>query len=406
MALSIPPFANPFRPGAGHRPPYLAGRKHEEGEFRKLLAQNVVLDNLVITGLRGVGKTVLAESFKPTAVHEGWLWVGTDMSESAVVTESILAERILTDLSVVTSNISTGTTHQLSFGFVSKENAGEITLGYNTLSSIYKNAPGLVSDKLKAVFSAVAPHVTRIGKRGLLFVYDEAQSLADRDDAKEYPLSVLLDIFQSVQRNGMPFILVLIGLPTLYQKLVDSRTYSERMFKTLTLKKLSVEASREAITKPISDAKCPVKFSDEAISLIIKYSGGYPYFIQFMCREVYDVWMQKLAEGQEPIVPMSEIVRKLDNDFFAHRWYKVTERYHELLHVIAQLDNSNDVFTIQDILRQSVRINETFGRSRVNQMLVTLMEHGIVYKDRHGKYMFAVPLFADFVRRIKETGIL
>ena len=69
-------FANPFRPGAGHRPPYLAGRQHEKEEFHKLLGQTVITDNLVISGLRGVGKTVLLEELKPAAVSDGWLWVG------------------------------------------------------------------------------------------------------------------------------------------------------------------------------------------------------------------------------------------------------------------------------------------------------------------------------------------
>ena len=101
-------FANPFRPGAGHRPPYLAGRRHEQQEFYKLLEQTVITDNMVITGLRGVGKTVLLEELKPAALAEGWLWVGTDMSESATISEANIAQRLITDLSVVTSTIKIG----------------------------------------------------------------------------------------------------------------------------------------------------------------------------------------------------------------------------------------------------------------------------------------------------------
>ena len=73
-------FSNPFRPGAGHMPPYLAGRQGEIDEFRKLLRQEAVLENMVLTGLRGVGKTVLLETLKPIALNSGWLWVGTDLS--------------------------------------------------------------------------------------------------------------------------------------------------------------------------------------------------------------------------------------------------------------------------------------------------------------------------------------
>src|ERR1700741_2142140 len=89
---------NPFRPGAGHMPPYLAGRQHETSEFRRLLLQTTIFENLVLTGLRGVGKTVLLETFKPTAIQEGWLWAGTDLSESTSINEENLAIRLLTDL--------------------------------------------------------------------------------------------------------------------------------------------------------------------------------------------------------------------------------------------------------------------------------------------------------------------
>ncbi len=88
MTIDSQPFANPFRPGAGHMPPYLAGREDETAEFRRLLDQTTILENLVLTGLRGVGKTVLLEAFKPLAIQEGWkllkkiLIISEDMFEN------------------------------------------------------------------------------------------------------------------------------------------------------------------------------------------------------------------------------------------------------------------------------------------------------------------------------------
>ena len=80
-------FTNPYRPGAGHMPPHLAGRDDALAEFERLLGQDVILENMVLTGLRGVGKTVLLDTFKPRAIEEGWLWVGADLSEAASLTE-------------------------------------------------------------------------------------------------------------------------------------------------------------------------------------------------------------------------------------------------------------------------------------------------------------------------------
>ena len=76
-------------------PPYLAGRKSEQDEMRGLLKQRTILSNLVLTGLRGVGKTVLLETFKPLAQMNGWLWAGNDLSELASVTEQTMAIRLV-----------------------------------------------------------------------------------------------------------------------------------------------------------------------------------------------------------------------------------------------------------------------------------------------------------------------
>src|SRR3954470_19128332 len=108
VETEVTSFTNPFRPGAGHMPPYLAGRDEETAEFERLLKQTTILENLVLTGLRGVGKTVLLDTFKPLAISHGWLWVGTDLSESVSVSEEALAIRLLTDLSVVSSSMVLG----------------------------------------------------------------------------------------------------------------------------------------------------------------------------------------------------------------------------------------------------------------------------------------------------------
>lgn len=399
----LQPFENPFRPGAGHKPPYLAGRTHETNEFKKLLSQTVILENLVLTGLRGVGKTVLLEHFKPLAIQENWLWVGTDLSEAASISESNLAERLLTDLSVVTRSIQIGSIDSLAPGFGSHSVSEPQMLTYERLHALYSSTPGLVADKIKAVLLAVAPVVKASGKRGLIFAYDEAQNLSDHASRDQFPLSLLLDVFQSIQRQDVPFMLVLVGLPTLFPKLVEARTYAERMFRVVFLHKLDFGETREAILKPIAATECPVKFDDQSVQLVFDHSAGYPYFIQFMCREIYDSFLQRMELGIRPTVPFEEIIRKLDNDFFAGRWAKATDRQQQLLLVIANLDNAEKEFSIQEVATKSSEILEKpFSRSHVSQMVTSLISAGLVYKDRHGKYLFAVPLMAAFIRRTMD----
>ncbi len=382
-------------------PPYLAGRDKEIKEFEQLLDQEVILQNMVLTGLRGVGKTVLLESLRPIAGREKWLWVGTDLSETSSLSEQNLATRLLTDISVVTSSLINRSWRTSKPGFLSQTDLFEERLSFDTLAGVYDQTPGLVSDKLKRVLELVWERITSIdqGPRGIIFAYDEAQNLTDHAEKDQYPLSLLLDVFQSLQRKGIRFTLVLTGLPTLFPKLVEARTFSERMFHVVFLDRLDQQSSRDAMLVPIKATGCPVTFTSESVDTIVDISAGYPYFIQFICREVYDIFIQQDSRGEKHSVPVNEIVRKLDADFFSGRWARSTDRQRELMGVIAQLETSENEFTVQEVVEQSKSSPKPFSSSHVSQMLSVLCDAGLIYKNRHGKYSFAVPLLGRFIRR-------
>ena len=396
-------FPNPFRPGAGHTPPYLAGRREERQGFLRLLDQQVILSNLVLTGLRGVGKTVLLDTLKPLAMERGWLWVGADLSESTMVNEERLATRILTDLAVATSNLVYDRTTVRRPGFDGHEDLHDTTLNYTTLRTVYEQTPGLVADRLKAALAFVwlTARASSNPPRGIVFAYDEAQNMADHARKDEYPLSVMLDVFQSIQKQSVPFMLALSGLPTLFPKLVEARTYAERMFRVLFLNRLDPPDVREAIVKPIQEDGCPISFTEESIRQIEKHSAGYPYFIQFICHEAFDVFLAQIRTRlSNPSVPIDEITAKLDSDFFAGRWSRVTDRQRDLLYVVAMLDDPESEFSVQEIVELSKELPvKGFSPSHASQILSALINAGIVYKNRYGKYSFAVPLLSDFIRR-------
>lgn len=394
-------FENPFKPGAGHRPPYLAGRNDEKSEFKKLLSQRTILENAILTGLRGVGKTVLLEEFKPLALAEGWLWVGNDLSESASLTEENMAIRIISDLSSLTSQIRIEK-QSSKVGFSTPKFEGS-TVSYELLLSIFHQTPGLISDKLKATLEFAWGFIAQLNKHGVVFVYDEAQNLADHAPKDQYPLSLLLDVFQSLQRKGVTFMLLLSGLPTLFPKLFDARTYAERMFKVIFLERLKEKDSIDAIKKPIADKRCPVVFEPGSIKVIVAHSGGYPYFIQFICKEVFDIFIQKINANQDADVAIEPILRKLDRDFFAGRWAKVTERQRMLLTVIAESQNGGAEFSVQEAAEASKSLDKGFSNSHINQILNKLIDSGIIYKNRHGRYSFAVPLLDQFIIRQKDN---
>ena len=400
---------NPFRPGAGQAPLHLAGRSKELSAFDRMIEQQPVMRNVIITGLRGVGKTVLLESLKPRAQQAGWLWTGTDLTESASLTEERICKRIVTDLSAILKPIILKRSEMLPFGFSKEIASQETPLEFNDLWKIFEKTPGLHEDKIKSVLWSVRKLLHGSASRGIVFAYDEAQNLSDNADKNEYPLSILLDTFASIQRDHheVNFLLVLTGLPTLFPRLNEARTYTERMFDVMQLGKLSTEDSREAILRPIEISQSSLTFSPSTVDIIAGMSGGYPYFIQYICKEAFDAWISQMQNGEIPSVAQREIIAKLDQDFFSARWDRATDRQQEFMKVIATLDTANSEFTTQEIVSASKEVlKKGFSPSHATQILSALLEKGLVYRNRHGKYSFAVPLMGDFISRQDVAGFI
>jgi hypothetical protein len=402
-AVPAPIPKNPFRPGAGTKPLYLAGRGHEQSEFVRALQQAPLTQNIIITGLRGVGKTVLLDELRPLAYANGWLWTGNDWTEAASIAEKDVATRLLVDLTAILAPIVAYRTNELPLGFTSPHKGpNERPLKFEDLVGIYDGTPGFVSDKLKAVLDHVAALLKGTPVKGIVFAYDEAQNLSDHRDTNQFPLSLVVDVFANLQKRqlGCQFLLVLTGLPTLVPKLNEARTFTERMFHTLVLDRLKEPEAREAIVRPIEIQQSTLGFSEQTIQRIMNESKGYPFLIQYICKEVFDVWIGKMTVGLAPSVPMTEITAKLDQDFFAPRWSRATDRQQTFMQVIATLPSSDDEFTIQEITAASRELlSRPIGASHSNQMLGHLAEKGLIYRNRRGAYCFAVPLLASFIRR-------
>lgn len=149
----------------------------------------------------------------------------------------------------------------------------------------------------------------------------------------------------------IPFLLVLTGLPTLFPKLIEARTYAERMFRVVFLNRLEEIPTALAIEKPLKSAKSPIEFDPEIVKKIVQLSGGYPYFVQFLAKEVFDVYFQCQAIGSDFDFPEREIIRKLDVDFYWGRYTKATDRQKQLLYALAKIDAKSGSFHFKTLLK-------------------------------------------------------
>ena len=213
---------------------------------------DAVLQNPLLAGFGGAEETALVETFRSCARQKKWVWVGTDLAASAGLTEERLAGRLLTNLAAVTSGWMVAAERTSGMGFIPEFEEREIRATLDVLREIFDGTPGLAQDKLKKIVALAGQWARGQGFRGIVFGCDGIQTLSEREPEEEFPLALLLDVFQSVQRAGVPAMLLFSGLLALPPKLVEARTFSERMFRTISLTRPSGGASRTGGVRPAS----------------------------------------------------------------------------------------------------------------------------------------------------------
>ncbi len=398
---------NPYRPGAGHSPPVLAGRSREVAQMTKLLRQGFFSSNVLVTGLRGVGKTVLLTEMRSIAERDGWIWVGNDLSESASLSEDRLAVRLMTDMAEAFARTFAG--HNLK-GLARSLDAADADASpkpcgqseiYDAFKATYDRAPGLPSDRLRTVFDRLAELCSRTRIKGIAFAYDEAQCLSDRAEHHEFPMSLLIETIASMQRreNAAPCLLILCGLPQVFDALTETRTYTERMFEVMSLDRISRNDTMIAIEQPLKRLMPPLHASPDLIAKVVDMSGGYPYLIQFLAKELVDQLLNNGGVLAVDAFPSRETLERLDAGLFSARWNRTTDKQREVLRLIAEkCDPAAPDFSAQEIADLS-RSEIEFNGGYISQMLQGLCDRGLLYRRRHGRYAFTIPMSHQMIAR-------
>jgi hypothetical protein len=396
---------NPYRPGAGHAPPFLAGRDGEQSHFKRVLRELRPSDNFLITGLRGFGKTVLLGRLRGMAEEHGWIWVGNDLSESASLSEERLALRILTDLAhTISAKLPAKSTANGSAG--QKAPAPDFGCDqrvFEALKGVYENSPGLPNDRLKAVIQRASSLAARARAHGIILAYDEAQCLSDHADRDEFPMSMLVETVASLQKGDaiVPVMLVLSGLPHVQDALTDTRTYTERMFRVMRLDRLSRDETRAALSTPLEHLMPPLYISRDLLDKVVDLSGGYPYLIQFFGKELVDKLLENGGTLPADAFPADDTLERLDAGLFGARWNKTTDKQREALGLLAgRGPDAGREFSAQELATLS---DGGMTNPQASLMLQTLCDRGLVYRTRHGRFAFTVPMSESMINRRLRT---
>ena len=256
--MTQPLGKNPFRPGVGTRPLHLAGRDQPMKRFEAMLrAAPGQPANMRLTGLRGVGKTVLLGEFQAIAERSDWASAVLEFQPGHNREDSMVSTllNIVQDSKLRLSRVER--LKKAVGGAV--RSAGTLGVGWNEFQVTYDPmAEQQREDITKALFEVVEMAVEK-GRTGFVLLLDEAQVV--RDETKrmgEHPLSLLISSIVALQRREIPLGLVLCGLPTLTGNLLRARSYTERMFRGEEIANLGENDARKAFELPIADADADV----------------------------------------------------------------------------------------------------------------------------------------------------
>lgn len=371
------PVSNPYAPGAGTPPPALVGRDAVIDEARtslRRLRAGRSTQHLLLTGLRGVGKTVLLRTLSAVAEGEGFRVIRQEAvgGDDTVVSLLRQARRIMEDM---------GPGDRVARALRSIESVSLSVAG--TGVEVTRPAPSpdreALADVVVDLGAAAAEH-----DLGIVLALDEAQGLGAAD------LRRLLAGVHRCGQDGLPVWCVLAGLPNLVGVVAKAATYAERLFTVEALGPLRPDQVVAAVAEPADDMG--VGWAPEASSAIADLSDGYPFFVQVWA---YHTWN---AARDEPISP-ADVERAgpaarlaLDTSFFAARIARVPESEVAYVRVLASLGPGP---------HRSGEVAAAGGRtsSGLSAIRDRLIKEGLVYAPRYGWVEFALPRFDEYVRR-------
>jgi AAA ATPase domain len=385
------PIHNPFSPGAGSPPPELAGRAAILEQARVLFGRVLVQrpeKSLVLTGLRGVGKTVLLNEIERMAHAAGVRTILIEAHEGKPLPALLATQlrRLLFDLDRLKSagdKARRGLRVLRGFIGAIKLKVGDVDFGLDIEPEKGAADSGDLEADLPELFAAVGEAAQERGVAVALLI-DEVQYCSTEE------LSALIMAMHRMQQRRLPLVLVAAGLPILPGLAGESKSYAERLFSFPPVGPLAEADATRALQDPVRAEG--VSFEPAALKKIFKLTRGYPYFLQ---EWGYQAWNHAKASpiGARVIGAASAVVlRRLDENFFRVRFDRLTPRERTYLRAMAELGvGPYRTGDIADTL--GVKIT-TLGPLRAG-----LIKKGMVYSPSHGEMAFTVPLFDEFMRR-------
>lgn len=385
-------LTNPYTPNAGAEPQAVVGRDDQLGFFDLLLArveQGRTEQSMIITGLRGVGKTVLLGQFRSKALAKEWVVVELEVSKNSEASfRASMATKLRTALFELspkarwTERFAHAASVLKSFT-LSLDAVGTWSAGIDVQAAEGYADHGHLALDLTDVFVALG-EAARERERGVVLLLDEVQFLS-RDQ-----LEAVIEALHKMVQRKLPVTLVGAGLPQIAELAGDAKSYAERLFKFPSIGNLNAEDARAALSEPAADEG--VTFTDDALTNAVTVTGGYPYFLQELGYAVWTVARGPLITRDDVEDALPGYEAKLDESFFRVRLDRATEMQRAYLRAMAHL--GPDPQKASDVADQMGRTSQNLGPTRAE-----LINMGLLFTPEHGYAAFTVPHFDKYLLR-------
>jgi hypothetical protein len=385
------PYRNPFAPGAGSRPPELAGRDAILETARISCGRAKMgksARSIMLLGLRGTGKTVLLNEIGRNAEADGLLVSRVESPEGESLAKLLYPEmrkvmRALSGVAAAKHFATRGLKGLRNFASVFKIEVAGVNLGVDAEEEPGLADSGNIQYDLPDLFMLIGKAAEAAG-RGWLLLIDEVQYLSESD------LSGLIVSLHRMSQEGMPVLLVGAGLPQIARLAGEAKSYAERLFQFQSVGALDPVSAAHAVEKPIIDEDAAIM--PEALQKIVEETQGYPFFLQEWASVVWNN-----ADG--PVITLPDVEQSyretlalLDEGFFKVRIDRLTKA--EVQFVAAMASLGEGPYAMADIAKSMGRTLSSLGPARAN-----IIAKGMIYSTDHGYLDFSVPLFAEFMLR-------
>ncbi len=395
------PIRNPYAPGAGQRPPELAGRDRELEQFEVTLervAAGRPDRSMVLSGLRGVGKTVLLNALRSLAVKRAW---GTGKIEArpdqslrlplaqavhAAVREVAHRHRDQERVEEVTGVLKAFALRTELKDRKAGSRPNRWQPPTDVLAATGRADSGDLELDLIELFTDVAALAGDLGVGIALFI-DEMQDIAPDE------LAALCGAVHEISQQGAPLIVVGAGLPHLPVALSASKSYAERLFRYVSVDRLPREMAERAWTLPASTED--VKYEDDALEELYRLTDGYPYFVQAYGKVTWDVAVDTPIRAEDVQAASPEAEAELGVGFFGARYDRATPAERDYMVAMAELGEGTG-----DRAVNTAEIAKLLGRrpQSLSPARDGLIKKGLVFSAERGSVAFTVPHFGKFLR--------